>query len=284
MLRLSELRIGGLALLWDFDVPSHAALLFRPDDFRSRPAGPGFEGRWSRFLGYETTAREALGRLDAAGFTLEFFASVWESFRPRVDPEFREALEDDVGSRCGDDESEVERRLRDYWQSHPEKDAEGELREFASFLREALEWRLSLPVFDEELELGGRGVPSGEHFGARGDELVEFHAIRTYVIQKPSLFSPAVGRLAGFLSDQFFVAYPEVALLMYARLALEAAPPGGTVEWDLTNGISSADEARGEHARLAGEIAARARLQNELFGRLGALTVATTGTGDRWTV
>lgn len=123
-----------------------------------------------------------------------------------------------------------------------------------------------------------------EHFGARGDELVEFHAIRTYVIQKPSLFSPAIGRLAGLFSDQFFVAYPEVALLMYARLALEAAPPGAAVEWDLTNGVSSVEEARGEHGRLAKEIAARARLQNELFGRLGALTVATTGTGDRWTV
>jgi hypothetical protein len=284
MVRLSELRISGLALLWDHDAPSPAAVLFHPGDFRSRPAGPGSDGRWSRFLGFETTAVEALRRLDAAGLALEFLARAWETFRPRIDPEFREALEDDLARRGGDDPAEVERRLIEYWRSHPEKGPAGELRECASFLREAVEWRMSLPVFDEELELGGRRVPSSEHFGARGEELVEFDAIRTYVIQKPSLFSPAVGRLAGLFSDQFFVAYTEVALLMYARLALEAAPPGAAVEWDLTNGVSSVEEAQGEHARLAREITARARLQNEVFGRLGALTVATTGTGDRWTV
>lgn len=273
MVRLSELRIGGLALVWDHDAPSPAAVLFHPGDFRSRPAGPGSDGRWSRFLGFETTASAALGTLDVAGFTTEFFASVWESFRPRIDPAFREALEDDLGRRCGDDPEELERRMSEYWRGHPEKDAAGELHEFASFLREALEWRLSLPAFDEELELGGERVPSGEHFSARGDELVEFGAIRTYVIQKPSLFSPAVARLAGLFSDRFFAANPEVALLMYARLALEAAPPGGAVEWDLTDGVSSAEEARGEHARLSRELAARTGLLEQVLSRLSAATV-----------
>lgn len=267
MPRWSELRIGGVAFRWRFNIQSRAALLFDPADFQSRPERREAGDRWFDFLGYETSVREALASLDAAGFTMEFFASVWESLRPRIDAEFLEALEDDVCARYPDDE--VERRLAEYRQRFPEQDAAGELREFVAWLREALDGRMSDPAFDEDLVVAGRRVTAGEQFGERGEELVEIEAIRAYVIANLSLFPPSVGRVLGQFGDEFFLGQPEVALLMLARLLLEASPPGAGVALDLTDVVTSVEEARGEHSQVAEEIAMKAALSDRVAGHLG---------------
>lgn len=271
MPRWSELRIGGVAFRWRFNIQSRAALLFDPADFRSRPERRAAGDRWFDFMGYETTVREALASLDAVGFTMEFFASVWGSLRPRIEPEFMEALEDDFCARYPDEE--VERRLEEYRARFPERDAAGELRECVAWLREALDGRMSDPAFDEDLVVGGRRVTAGEHFGERGDELVEFEALRFYVVAKLSLFPPSVGRVMGQFSDEFFLGQPEVALLMLARLLLEASPPGAVVALDLTDVATSEEDARGEHARVASEVATAAALRARTAERLAAFGV-----------
>jgi len=80
----SVFKVGRLVLFYEYDVPYHSVFLFDRQDVR-------VEGH---FCGYATTAGNAMGRLQAAGFTADFFADVLAPHLEGFEEHYLESLYD----------------------------------------------------------------------------------------------------------------------------------------------------------------------------------------------
>ncbi|HTZ85696.1 MAG TPA: HEPN/Toprim-associated domain-containing protein, partial [Solirubrobacteraceae bacterium] len=159
----STLAIGEVSLSWKYEVPTYLTFLFREQDLyiereEALPLEPGEvphppEDYEIRRAGFRTTVAAARKALDGHGYTLDFFAGIYDSFLPDVEEEVREVLEEELGSRAGEGTSaeEIERQAAAHLAAPPPT-ALGDLEAFVAFLKSALASDFRMPPFIEALE------------------------------------------------------------------------------------------------------------------------------------
>jgi hypothetical protein len=121
----SELRIGEIVFAWKYHVPTFLTFVFSQDDlFIEReqlraevadedervevdPDEPYIEKG-----GYRTTVGRAKAVLNSYGYTVPFFAEIYQSVRNDLDAQVRDRLDDELGARAGPDVDEDELKAR----------------------------------------------------------------------------------------------------------------------------------------------------------------------------
>lgn len=262
----SSLKIGNLAFYWKYHVPTFLTFLFEDSDYFSVPRDD--DPDWFEAIGYRTEAHRSIAVLNGAGFTVEFFAEVYDELFLGLDSEYRERLESAIVEAASRElpEGELQRRIEAHLAAPPQSRLQ-DLRDFIEFMREGISSDFSGPRFSYPIHLNGSLLePSiGRKMGRDGDEFTDFESLDFYIGHQAHRLPASVARVGAAFSEGWMFFYPEVLSLMYTRLLLEASPPGVPVVLDLSDIAETETEARELHSSLAFELAQKVSLYNRVF-------------------
>jgi Restriction endonuclease len=252
----ATLTIGAERLSWKYYVPPVMTFLFAEEDFlavqeriepgdEDDPALPP-EDLGYEVLGYRTTREGAISNLETYGYTLDFFARVYEDFYDELDAAARESVQADmIFSQRSD--AEIEQYITDWFGDAP-RSPRRDIDEFVLFL-------------GQQRTDGRRQSPAER-----------FEDIQSVLMNRHRAFSPATLRLAQFFEEDIEFDYGEVVLLMHLRLLLEAADPGCEVLLNLQDIAGAMADETPEFARkLFGELGQRLADKVSLYDRVFAV-------------
>jgi hypothetical protein len=253
----ATLKIGVEDLAWKYYVPPFLAFLFKEDDFIAIPfaaeaeeSNDGFappEDPGYDVLGYRTTREGAIGNLGAYGYTLDFFARVYDDFYDQLDSAARDSVRSDMEySELSD--AETERYVDEYFGDGP-RTARRDIDEFVLLLRRrAIEKA-------RDTSLWGR-----------------FEDLQSVLMNRHREFSPGSLRLAQLFDEDVYFDYGDVVSLMYVRLLLEAGEPESEVLLNLQDIVGAmADETPEAAQKLFSELGKRLADKVSLYDRVFAV-------------
>jgi hypothetical protein len=257
----ATLKIGGEELAWKYYVPPVMTFLFTEADFIAVPyldekidldeveeeeRSETLDDRGWAVLGYRSTREGAISTLESFGYTLDYFARLYEEFYDQLDAVAR-------GSVSADMEfselsvAEIEQYVAE-WFDAP-RTPRADIDEFVAFLRQQAE-----------------GGPRERSLGQR------FEDIQSLLMNRHREVSPATLRLSQFFEEDFHLEIGEVVSLMYLRLVLEAADPECEVLLNLQDIAASMGDDTPEFSRkLFGELGKRLADKVSLYDRVFAV-------------
>lgn len=107
----SELTIGEIVFAWKYHVPAFLTFVFKADDLfieREQPVVDPDDAvevdpdeLYIEKGGYRTTVAQAKAVLDEYGYTVPFFAEIYQSFRHDLTEQARDLLDDEIGGVLG---------------------------------------------------------------------------------------------------------------------------------------------------------------------------------------
>jgi hypothetical protein len=209
----SQLTIGEIVFAWKYHVPTFLTLVFSPDDlFIEReepvvdpddddPVEVDPDELYIEKGGYRTTVARAKAVLDEYGYTVPFFAEIYQSFRDDLNEQARDLLDDEIGGREGPDPDEV--KLKAQVNAHlsaGSNTAIGDLEAFTAFLREAIETDLKMEPFLEDLVYDRgpgtppRRIPVSRHLRYRSSDLADFDTLHMLILDTRASRRACCGR------------------------------------------------------------------------------------------
>jgi Restriction endonuclease/HEPN/Toprim N-terminal domain 1 len=272
----SQLTIGKLVFEWKYHVPTFLTFLFQESDFFSEPEelDPDNDEYYDR-AGYRTTVAAAKEALDRYGYTVEFFAEIYESFRPDLDAALREELDDEFGGAA--DGELTDEQVHAKVAAHLAKGSGSgldDLRAFTAFLREAIEKDLQMePLLDDYVYERGAGLPPGRHpvkeFSRyRATDLADFESLQVILLNRTTRLPPGVVRAAMLFEESWLYYFPEVVSLIYTRLVLDAVTDDAIVELDMAQVVDREEALRSMHSSLALDLLLKVDVYQRVFRAL----------------
>jgi hypothetical protein len=171
--------------------------------------------------GFRTTVAEAKAVLDEYGYTVEFFADIYASFRDELDARVREAIGDDIAQNSS--EPLTDQATEAAVEAHMARSRGGpldDLRAFTAFLRRAIETDLRIEPLLADVTLGqsGQTVSARDYLRIRRESLTDFDSLQMLADRVPA----DVMRALALFDEGYVYLYPEVISLLYTRLVLDA--------------------------------------------------------------
>jgi len=168
----SEFSVGTLQLYAKYRVPYFALFLFHPDDLVIEAGDePEEEFPYYPFIGFSTTVREALERLDQAGYNSEFFSDILAAHSESFEDEYIGMLHENSPGDL-DDEAIVERAeaLREIDFSPTIRRDAPPIEQYLDFLRAVVDGRRRRALNRMVVDLGSPGPIYDENslFSSRG--------------------------------------------------------------------------------------------------------------------
>lgn len=284
----SHLKIGELVFTWKYQVPSFITFLFKEEDvFIKReevledpeddePIEIDPDELYLEQAGFRTTVAAAKAVLDGYGYTLEFFAAIYESFRTDLQQNLRDLLEDEIGTELNETgelvEEEVQRRVRAHLSASTDT-AIGDLQALTAFLREAIATHLEVePFLDDVVRVSSDGqriqTPVRDHLRFGRTDLADFESLQYLMIGRASRVPADVLRPLLLFDEGYVFAFPEVISLLYTRLVLDAMNDDATVELDVQQVVETEAEVRSLHSDLAYELLHKVDVYERVFRAL----------------
>lgn len=288
----SHLRIGDVVFTWKYHVPTFLTFVFKEEDLfikreevlvdpeDDEPVEVHPDELYIEEAGFRTTVEAAKAVLDEYGYTLEFFADIYGSFRTELQETVREVLDNEIGAEAneaGDDlsEEELQRRVRAHLSASPDTAME-DLQAFTAFLREAIEHDLQIEPFLDDVvydRVHGKEplrVPVRKHVRYRATDLADFETLQMLVIKRARRVPANVLRPLLLFNEGYVFMYPEVVSLLYTRLLLDAMPDDAVVELDVQQVVETEAEVRSLHSDLAFELLHKVDVYERVFRALSA--------------
>lgn len=284
----SELTIGEIVFRWKYHVPTFLTFVFSQDDvFIERehvleeldeddnPVELDPDDLCIEKGGYRTTVASAKAVLDGYGYTVAFFAEIYQSFRPGLDTQVRDWLSDEVGRHAGlGVGEELNARIDAHLSASPSTALE-DLQSFTAFLRQAIETDLEMEPFLEDLvydqgpDQPPRRVPVAEHVRRYGrTDLADFETLQELVLNRAERVPGNVLRPMVLFDEAYVSDYPEVVSLLYTRLVLDAMPDDAVVELDVAQVVETEAEIRVLHMDLAYQLLQKVDVYQRVFRAL----------------
>jgi hypothetical protein len=284
----SHLRIGELVFTWKYQVPTFITFLFKEEDLfikreeistdpeDEEPVEVDLDELYIEEAGFRTSVAAAKAALDEYGYTLEFFAGIYESFRDGLQETVRDILDDEIGAQMNEagelSDEELERRTRAHLSASPDT-AIGDLRALTAFLRDAIDTDLQMePFLDDVVYEPSQGehvrVPVKEHVRFRSTALADFESLQTLLIRRASRVPANVLRPLMLFDEGYVFSFPEVVSLLYTRLVLDAMDDEATVELDVQQVVETEAELRSLHSDLAYELLHKVDVYERVFRAL----------------
>lgn len=267
----TQLYIGRLYLSWKNQIPSILTFLFSGDDFYSvwNDEDECFEQ-----MGYRTTCGRSIDVLNRFGYTVEFFAEVYDFFYKElysyyVDASRERVIDPDHG--LSDDETW--NNLQGYLDSFPKLTRVAELYDFISFLKAFLDSDLKTSPFDEPRIIK---LTDGKEYSIELEQylrprmhndltFVDFEAMQMYLLEKQFKFPPWIPTICYLFGDGFVSEYPEIISLMYVRLALETVGSDEEIRLELSDIVENEQDVRNLHVELVTSLVDKVNLYNRVF-------------------
>jgi hypothetical protein len=288
----SYLRIGDIVFTWRYHVPTFLTFVFKeedlfikredivPDADEDETIEVDPDELYLEEAGFRTTVGAAKTVLDEYGYTLEFFADIYESFRTQLQETVQEVLDDEIGGEANEagenlSEEEVQRRVRAHLSGSPDTAME-DLRAFTAFLREAIEKDLQMEPFLEDVVYDRAPgeeplrVPARRHLRYRATDLADFETLQMLVIRRASRVPANVLRPLMLFNEGYVFMFPEVVSILYTRLLLDAMPDDAVVELDVQQVVETEAEVRSLHSDLAYELLHKVDVYERVFRALSA--------------
>lgn len=279
----SDLGIGAVHLGWKWTVEPFVAFLFLDEHvFADHHCDDPSEGEFVTASGYRTDARSARNVMDGYGYTLAAFEESYSRLREEFDLDYT------IGEAASDalpdgDEADVQRIVDRYWSSYEGTSSLDELHQIVDFLRPLVN-RLPLPPeLDGDRRDGDRLVHATEYVTPPELDEVLWENVESVVFGKELLLPPGVQRWMRILDEPVESLPPNVVMLMYARLLLEAATDTTAVVLDVSQLEYEWEDIVALRATLQERLAAAVRSQQDFFGAVDEdveVLVAVEGPND----
>lgn len=239
----SQLTVDRLYFSWKSDIPSVLAFLFQPSEFFQvrDPDEPEYPSE----IGFRTTAKLAIEVLERNGYTLDFFAEIYEYFLPELKASFEEQAKEQISSDSDHslDEAATEAAYQKYIATVPSLPLREQLNDFLKLLTALLSIDSARPAATSPLAvtLGDGNVYSVDpgHFPIAKTyedvKLLELENLHMYLHDKAVAFPPWISQVGMLFDDGYIYEYPEIITLMLVRLALESVPPESPVTLELSD-------------------------------------------------
>ncbi|MFI7632298.1 restriction endonuclease [Microbispora rosea] len=235
----TKLTIGKFGFRWLNHIPTFLTFLFAENEVFVDQLPQRTK------LGYRTNGAAARDVLDGHGYTIEFLAGIYDTFRSNLDAIARAAVAKALveADSVDIDEEAMQHRIDDHFSASAASSLE-DMKTFRCFLREMI----------------SEGIPRILMWmDNAGISELEMLAI------SPSEETPvAVLRLAG-LFREYSWDYPEVVTLIHLRLILDAVPDDTIVELDLSDMAKGEAEVRSLHIDLATQLLHKVDAYQRMF-------------------
>lgn len=268
----SILKIGRIVFQWKYYIPSFLTLLFDASDFYSKPKKPTYEDDWYEEIGYSTTCGKSLDVLNRFGYNIDFFAEVYDTFHSDLEESLIYALGEEIVEESNHEltNRQIDKAVRDHLRRFPAQSRADDLRDFVTFLREAISSNFEVEEFSNPVLLdvqGGKSlsIPARDYIQWRRTDLADFESLQMYFWQKAKLFPPSVIKVSRLFEEGYLFDYPEIISLMYTRLVLEATPKKHKITLDLSDITESVEEVKLMHSELAITLSEKVHLYNRVF-------------------
>ena len=279
----SYLTIGDLVFTWRYQVPTFVTFLFKDEDIlieREAPLPP-MPGEEPVEVdpdelalveaGFRTTVAAAKAVLDEYGYTVEFFADVYASFRDELDARVREAVGDDIAQKSS--EPLTDQATDAAIEAHMARSRGGpldDLRAFTAFLRRAIETDLRIEPFLADVTLGqsGQTVSARDYLRFRRESLTDFDSLQMLAVSRADRVPADVMRALALFDEGYVYLYPEVISLLYTRLVLDAMDDDAPVVLDVRQVVETEAEVRALHSDLAHELLHKVEVYQRVFRAL----------------
>ncbi len=284
----TRLNINRLQLSWNYYIPTFLTFLFRPEDYHClREPASKYDESDDEILpvdlgideiGYRTTCAKALVTMNEFGYTLDFFADMYETLRTRLFENYEyNAKQDIVDSAKSDlNESKIETRFQSHLRKFPKKSPRAELQDYVEFIRLLFAGDLSIEPFRKpyilKYEVDGsivdRTIPAEEFLKSkRWNSKIdfEFEDLQLYVMLRTLDYPPWIPMITELFDENYRFHYPEIISLLFARIILEASPGDAEVYLDLRDICETEQEAKSLHTTLVSSIVDKVTLYNRVF-------------------
>jgi hypothetical protein len=270
----SELRIGEIVFAWKYHVPTFLTFVFSQDDLfiereqvtaevddEDEPVEVDPDEPYIERGGYRTTVGRAKAVLNSYGYTVPFFAEIYQSFRDDLDAQVRDRLDDELAACAGPDvdEDELKARIEAHMSAAPNT-AVDDLYSLTAFLRDAIDTDLKMEPFLEDLaydrgpDQPPRRVPVAEHLRYGRKDLADFEALQMLILDRAERVPANVLRPMMLFDEGYIFNYPEVVSLLYTRLVHQV--------------VETEAEIRSMHTSLAYELLQKVDVYERVFRAL----------------
>jgi hypothetical protein len=272
----SYLAIGKVRFGWKYEIPTFLAFLFQDSDLYIGPVHEGADtpdGEDEDLFpyyrcGYRTTVHAAKQALDDYGYTVEFFAGIYGSFRADLQNQLRDLLEEKFADDAPEDrtQDDVRRLVAERISASPDS-ALGDLLAFTEFLRKLIETDLQTTPFLEETQPTSSGLPRRVTVAGKysAQDLAYYEDFDQLIRRHADELAANILRPAGLFDEFWRASHSEVVSLIYTRLMLDASSDDAMVELELSDIIETESELRSLRFDLERDLARKVEVDDRVF-------------------
>ncbi len=261
----SILKVGKEELAWKYDIPSYLSFLFDRNDFFKNLAKGESEGEdFFEELGFQTTCKKALEKLDQLGFDWPMISEVYSYFYPQLIGSIDYDIQEEIRDRFKIDEySKLESKSKAYYRKFPTLTREQELKDFVNFY---------LPLLDATngkkksivRSVDGRSyklAPDKDIYGAN----IPFQDLGGFLYGKCLDLPPWILVIGHLFDYEIMQEFSEVISVVQIKILLEANSPNTIVKLDLADIIETEQETADLHTESANRLIEKINLYNKFF-------------------
>lgn len=273
--QVSVLKIGSLVFEWKDYIPNFLTFLFDKSDFFCKPKTLKYEDEWFNEIGYSTTCHKSLEKLDSFGYNLAFFSEVYGLFYNDIESTFLYYLGNELSKEAKYelDEDKIDLLIEQHLNKYPEQGREDDLLDFLTLIKKGINSRFNVDEFNlsYELKLPDNkifNIPLSEFIKWRRTDFADFSKLQMYFFDNMRHFPPSISKVSLLFDEHYLFEYPEIILLMYTRIILEATPKNRKITLDLADITETIEEVELMHSNLADSLSKKIYLYNRVFNIL----------------
>jgi hypothetical protein len=259
------LKVGKEELSWKYDIPSYLSFLFNKDDFFKNPGkGRSKTGDFFREIGFQTTCKKALEKLDQLGFDWPMLSQVYSYFYSQLIESVDYEIQEKIRERFEiDDESKLASKVKAYYKKFPIFTREQELKDFTRFY---------LPLLGASngkknsivKSIDGRSyklVPDKDIYGAN----ITLQELDGFLYGKCLDLPPWIIVISHLFDYEIMAEFAEIISVVQIKILLEGHSPNILVKLDLTDMIEDEEKTADFHLDSANRLVDKINLYNKFF-------------------
>jgi hypothetical protein len=261
----SILKVGKEELAWKYDIPSYLSFLFdQKDFFKNVTKGESEEEDTFEEIGFQTTCKKALEKLNGLGFDWPMISEVYSYFYPQLSDSIDFDIQEEIRERFKiDEDSKLELKVKAHYRKFPTLTREQELKDFVNFY---------LPLLDATngkrksiiKSVDGRSyklAPDKDIYGAN----IALQDLGDFLHGKCLDLPPWVLVIGHLFDYEIMQEFSEVISVVQIKILLEAHNPNAVVKLDLADMIDAEEETADFHIDSANRLIEKINLYNKFF-------------------
>lgn len=261
----SILKVGKEELAWKYDIPSYLSFLFNQEDFfKNIGRGESEEEDFFEEIGFQTTCKKALEKLDQLGFDWSMISEVYSYFYPQLIESIDYDIQEEIRERFKvEEDSKLKSKVKAHYQKFPTLTREQELKDFVKFYLPLLDATNGKKKSIIESVDGRRYklAPDKDNYGAN----ITLQDLDGFLYGKCLDLPPWILVIGHLFDYEIMQEFAEVISVIQIKILLEAHSPNTIVKLDLADIIETEEETADFHIESANRLIEKINLYNKFF-------------------